>query len=230
MTAVLAVIAADNRIKIPVLMYHVIDEKAGTLSNLYVKTSEFERQMQYLSEQGYTPVHFAAPGAYEGIKKPVIITFDDGYEDNYTNAYPILEEYGFKATIFIITAKIGKPEHLNTEQIKEMSDLIEFGSHTVNHNKLSALTLGQIRGELAFSQKTLEKLTGKTVRTLAYPYGAYDRRVVDIARKYYDFAVTTVGGVYTEGSDRVKISRVYIPRSFTINNFAARLNAVSSGK
>jgi Predicted xylanase/chitin deacetylase len=224
-------ISAENTISgisIPVLMYHSVDETEGIYPQLTVKTSEFAAQMCYLYENGYTPVHFGKPDNYNGIAKPIIITFDDGYENNYINAYPVLNKYHFPATIFLVGSTIGTPGHLTLEQLKEMSGLIQFGSHTVSHSNLAKLDFGKIKCELIISKIALQKLTGQLIDVLAYPYGSYDNRVIEIARKWYDYAVTVKNGFYNTNDDNMLINRIYITRSDTVEQFAAKLSGSAS--
>lgn len=226
--ATTATAVAPSIKNIPVLMYHSVDEVAGINEQLYVKTSEFERQMRYLRDNGFTPVWFGLPEEYDDVEKPVIITFDDGYEDNYLNAYPILKEYYQKAVIFLVSGTVGTQGHLNAEEISEMSDLVSFQSHTVTHPDLDSLTLGRIRIELALSKKMIERLTGRPVSVLAYPYGSFDNRVLMVAARYYDFAVTVRYGCFRAGEDTLRINRVYVKRSDTIGDFATKLSGGAS--
>lgn len=213
----------EPSVRVPVLLYHSIDEEAGENAGLYVKTSEFERQMRYLYEHSYTPVRFAQTEAYKGIEKPVIITFDDGYENNYTNAYPILEKYGFTATVFLVSSTVGTPGHLTAAEISQMKPLVEFGSHTVNHCRLAELGPLAVMRELVSSRSALEAVVGAPVRVLAYPYGSFSDGVAFAASLLYDFAVTTERGFYTPGCDRARISRIYISRDDTAGSFASKL-------
>ncbi|MBI3288910.1 MAG: polysaccharide deacetylase family protein, partial [Elusimicrobia bacterium] len=152
---------------------------------------DFRRQLDYLKENGYTPIDFRDwRDAEKGLKtlpdKPVLITFDDGYMNNYELAYPILREVGFKACIFLVYGTMDKhnswhdPESepwlkmLTWRQIREMQDsgLIEFGSHSMGHRNLAALPLDEAAWELGESKKRLEDTLGREMVGFAYPYGA----------------------------------------------------------
>lgn len=162
-------------------MYHAVSDMTNENASLFVSPSEFEKQIAWLSEAGYTSVFADKYGAYP--YKTAAITFDDGYENIYTEAFPILKKYNFKATVFLITSPAGG--HLTDEEIKEMtaSGLVSFGSHTDTHRDLTALSDTELKEELSSSKAKIEKLTGKKTTALSYPYGAYDERVIAAAKK-----------------------------------------------
>ena len=208
---------------LPILYYHAINDNITGLEELFVSPSEFDRQMQYLKQNNYDAISFAQLKYISKIPKPVIITFDDGYEDNYRYAYPILKKYGFTATIFICSDVIDKPLFLKTVQIQEMKDFISFQSHTVSHRRLSELKDDEIEYELRESKKAIEEITGCKIDVLAYPYGDYNVKVINIAKKYYNYAVVSGGGLYHEGDNNYEIKRVYVPRDLNIDSFIKKL-------
>jgi peptidoglycan/xylan/chitin deacetylase (PgdA/CDA1 family) len=204
---------------IPILYYHAVSDRYFGLAEMFVTPAEFDQQMNYLKQNNYTPILFDQLDEVDRIEKPVLITFDDGYENNYTDAYPILKKYGFRATIFPCTAFIGQPRFLKTGQIKEMTDLISFQSHAVSHEPLAGLGRDTIEQELAQSKKILEELTGQKVVALAYPYGSYNEDVLAAAIKHYNFAVTNRYGFYYLSDHRFKMLRLYVPRGLSIEEF-----------
>ena len=122
---------------IPVLEYHMIDEAPAEEEKVYaVPPEEFRAQLDYLQQEGYTAITMldyakARKGKFDLPAKPIVLTFDDGYEDNYTTMLPILEEHGMKATVYMVTNDIGRPEYLSWNQLRDMQDRgIEIGSHT----------------------------------------------------------------------------------------------------
>ena len=196
---------------IPIPTYHCIDNAVWGYKNMFVSPGTFDEQMKYLKDQGYSTITFSDLDRINTIKKPILITFDDGYEDNYTNAYPILKKYGFKATIFLICDAIGKPKYLKLSQIRQMKDCIDFQSHTITHPHLANLSPNKIEFELSHSKNQLETLLNKKIDVIAYPYGSYNATVVNIAKKYYTYALTThFGKFYDSIGNDYQIKRMEI--------------------
>lgn len=200
---------------IPALMYHKIGDypKGSRLKSLWITACAFRRQMEFLKRQGYTTLTFtelrdASDGKLLMPAKPVLVTFDDGYANNYTLAYPILKELGLKANIFLVYETIGthnawhSPESepwiemLTWAQVKEMQDsgVIEMGSHTMSHRNLPAIPADDARWEISESKRRLEETLGREMVGFAYPYGAgaYVPEVRRLAREAgyrYDFGI-----------------------------------------
>ena len=201
--------------KILVLNYHQIDNKNNYLS---VEVSNFETQMKFLVDSGcitITPdeLYAGIRGEIELPPKPVLITFDDGYLDNYTNAFPILKKYGLRATIFIIPAFTSvQPGYMTWEQLKEMeANGITVESHTLTHPKLEELPDDEIRSELLNSKALLEQNLGHPVEFLAYPTGTYNLHIAGIAQDLgYKGAFTIKYGVVDRGSNFFALERVPI--------------------
>ena len=183
-----------------VLTYHSISNRP-----YQVTAANFETQIKYLVENGYTFLFPEEMYDCDKYNKPIIITLDDGYRDNYEIAFSILKKYNVKATIFMITDYIGKNVHgsdyLTAYQIYEMenSGLIRVESHTHNHGPQPNL-LGEENGEnkvrkqMEISQAILKSITGREHKVLAYPYGEYNDAVEKIAAEYYDIAFATWRG------------------------------------
>jgi len=171
-------------------MYHYIgDASMGVKEKkLCVSTKKFREQMAYLKKHGYNPITFKDLKNGSIPDNPVIITFDDGAKNNYTEAFPILKEYNFKACMFLPTRRY----EFSTEQLKEMQDYgIEFGSHTQNHLNLLKISEDKAREEIEVSKKELEERLNTQVITFAYPYGAgaYNKRINQLVKKAgYSFA------------------------------------------
>lgn len=209
---------------VPILEYHCIDDKIFGWDELFVSPVEFEKQMSYLKDNNYTVITFNQLSNVKNIKKPVMITFDDGYEDNYTNAYPILKKFNFNATIFLISKAVGSPYFLNRSEISEMKGLISFESHTNTHPHLTKLKDNEIANELAMSKKAIEDMTNSKVDVLAYPYGDYNKRVMNITKKYYKYGIYSLGGLYHVGDNPYSIKRVYITRKTSLDCFIKMLS------
>lgn len=143
-------------------MYHSIDYEKG--NELRVPKEQFKEQMKYLKDNGYTTLTLNELYNFLEKNKPIpeksiVITLDDGYVDNYTNAYPILKELGFNATVFVITSNIDKDKRtLTSKQIKEMDEAgIQIASHTYNHDKLDDLSYEKQLQTMKKSKDDLEK-------------------------------------------------------------------------
>lgn len=207
-----------------VFMYHLImEEPYSENTGLFVTPSDFEAQLDAIVESKATTL-FA--DEYAASKKPsVIITFDDGYEDNYTTAYPMLKERGLKATIFLVVDLIGTEGYMTEAQILEMSEsgLIKFGSHTKSHADLSTLDEEQVRYELEESKKALEELLGYEVKSLAYPVGGYNDSVVNIVSEMFGFAYTTKSPDDVEADNMLLIPRYAMFRGYDGEYVASRI-------
>lgn len=211
-----------NNQKIPVLLYHGVLDNTWGAATLFVKPSEFAKQMAYLKDNNYTPIFVSEIDYAYAFEKPIIITFDDAYVDVYTNAFPILQTYNFKANIFVITGSIGNNLYMNEEMIKDVdkSNLIEIGSHTISHYKLAEKDEQTIEKELKESKEALEKILNKEINTIAYPSGSFNSTVIEIAKKYYNYGLSTmVGKEQSNNINYFKIKRYYVYREYDLNDF-----------
>lgn len=218
-------------IRIPVLMYHkvVSEPVTGSRHGTWITVERFERQLASLRRRGMTTVTLrdclaAARGERPLPPRPVILTFDDGYLDNYTNAFPLLERLGMTAVVFLVAdpalssnawdAAAGEPwaPLMTREQAREMSRAgIEIGSHALTHPRLPDLPDERLAWELGESKRVLESWLGTPVASLAYPYGAVDERVKRAAQQAgYELAVATNSGPIRFGADPLEIRRVQI--------------------
>jgi peptidoglycan/xylan/chitin deacetylase (PgdA/CDA1 family) len=215
-------------VAVPVLYYHLIDGHLyGPYTSMFVPPKDFDQQMNYLKSNGYTVIPLAEIENAGQYTKPAVITFDDGYEDNFTNAYPILEKYHFPATVFLISSFIGKPGYLNRYEIAKMEDLVSFQSHTVTHRLLATLSPQVQDYELSESQKEIEAITGRSVDALAYPTGSYNQTTIAIAKRYYKYAfIMVAGGIYHTGDDPYTIRRVNIPRGLNLAAFIKKIQEI----
>lgn len=159
----------------PILLYHRVVE--GQENNRYaVSPTAFEEQMRFLAENGYTtitPAYLARVILVGGQlpERPVLITFDDGYADTYTNAFPIMEKYGLRGALYVVTSTVGVGEFITMEQLRDLAAHgWEIGSHTVRHVDL-VKNPDQVEKELEDSRQTLQDWLGMPVLTMAYPYG-----------------------------------------------------------
>ncbi len=184
-----------QELELPILMYHNInDEYENHNKNVEMSSQDFISQMTALKDYGYTTIFFEDYINYltygtELPPKPILVTFDDGYLNNYTVAYPILKQLGMKATIFIVTGRMGVDgvvtyPHFTWEQAKimENSGVIDIQSHTNYHGELINLSKNDVILELRKSKYLIEKNLNKKVIALAYPYGFSNQVVRNEAR------------------------------------------------
>lgn len=217
--------------ELPVLMYHRVVEQAPAASkyNVYVTRETLEEQFRFLKDRRFEAITFTDLLTRRIPEKPVILTFDDGYEDNYHHLLPLLKKYGMKAVVYLLGDRKhknnfwdipqGEPEAalLKERQIKEMSQsgLVEFGAHSLNHAKLTELKPAEIRKEVEGSKKALEKLLGKPVVSFAYPYGLLNGEIKKItAQAGFTFGIAVQGRFTRFGEDLMEIRRVHMfPRT-----------------
>lgn len=182
---------------VPVLLYHQILEAAKEENDLGIAVSphKFEQQMHYLSAHGYSTITLddLLSNKCRDLSRKFAITFDDGYMDNYTNALPILQKFDFSATIFIATSLLGKKHapssymgaaYMEWSHCKEMLNYgISFQSHTCNHPDLTALANDEALKELLESKNKIEDVLGTPVNHLSYPFGRYNRTIMQWTEK-----------------------------------------------
>ena len=216
---------------IPVLNYHQINDVDENM--LTVSTTEFEMQMAWLEENGYKTITVsellnALEGKESLPERPVLITFDDGYIDNYQCAFPILKKHNMKACIFLISEYVSLyPNYLTWEQLAEMQlSGIEFGSHTVDHNVLTELSPNSVNHELADSKNVLESRLRRRVEVLAYPCGFTNEYIKSrVNTTGYRAAFTVNLGNVHPGDDLYALNRVPIFGALphTMFRFEARM-------
>jgi peptidoglycan/xylan/chitin deacetylase (PgdA/CDA1 family) len=204
--------------RIPILMYHSISDVDDSSRHPYYRTVTaprvFDRQLQFLHDRGYKTISLSEAVQFlrrpeADVEKTIVITFDDGFKDFYTSAFPILSRYGYSATVFLPTAYIGQAsrffngvECLTWNQVRELRKAgVEFGSHTVTHPQLRGITMEQVRAEVGRSKDNIEEKLGERVETFAYPYAfpETDREFVETLRRTlqesgYRSGVTTIIG------------------------------------
>jgi peptidoglycan/xylan/chitin deacetylase (PgdA/CDA1 family) len=236
-------VSADR--KIPVLLYHRIIKRndAKGRHKIYVYEDKFRRQMQWLKDTGFSAITFEDihyNRVPDNDNPKIIITFDDGYEDNYTTAFPILKEFGFRAVIFLVTGmyrnewaiKEGEPALplLNDEMIREMMDYgIEFGGHGRSHLDETKLEVQQIQNEMEGSKMDLEHKFNKPVLSFSYPYGAINPQVKEmISNSNYIFAVSTNTGHPDFFHDLHQIRRREIGPRTTLRSFKKKIGEQAS--
>jgi peptidoglycan/xylan/chitin deacetylase (PgdA/CDA1 family) len=213
---------------VPILMYHSIADLPG--NNLGVPPEKFAGQMKFLHDAGFTTI---TPDqlfdAYQGTGKlpssPILLTFDDGYPDNYYVAFPILKQYGFTATFFVIT---GDVDHgmLSWSQLKEMQDHgMSIQSHTVSHPDLRNLSGLALRKQLADSKASIEGKLNTAVRFFCYPSGKYNAQTLNQLKELgYSMGVTTSYGFAQLNQNPLLFSRVRINGDSSLETFKKQVS------
>lgn len=214
----------NDNIGVPVLYYHSVTEPEN--NEVIISPEKLRTQLKYIKDQGYITLTMSELKNYLLNNSPIpnksiVITFDDGYMDNYLNAFPILKELNMNATIFCIASDLNGSYYLSKEAIKEMSDYgIDIESHTVSHLKLDKMTYEEQLEELNESKKTLESITGKTVDSLAYPFGNFNDDSVKAAENAgYSLAFTTNRGLADRNDNPLKLDRIYVSSKYDMNTF-----------
>ena len=202
-----------------VLMYHrVLDDGADTSGidpGMFVTRQSFEAQLQVLRES-FTLVTIDAIGEWLAgratfDRPPCALTFDDGWADNYTVAFPLLQRFDATATVFIVTGAVGTTDMMQWEQVREMERAgIAFGSHTVTHAELGRCQPDQIRRELADSRETINARLARPSRWFCFPKGSHNDAACRMAGEYYAGAVTVENGWVSRGDDPYRVRRIGI--------------------
>lgn len=233
-------IYSREKYEIPVLLYHRVinDPSLAGKHGTYVTTKQLEAHLEYLHKNNYTPISFedlSMIDRFDKEKKYVILTFDDGYEDNYTLLFPMLKKFNFKAVIFMVT---GKKENtwdyldegrtfplLERAQILEMNKYgIEFGAHTMNHVDLTKVEVSEAKREIEGSREALEQLLGKKVSAFAYPYGSVNETVKELVKKAgFKYGISTVVGPLAIHEDIFNIRRIIAHPDTNLSRFARKV-------
>ncbi|TMC54885.1 MAG: polysaccharide deacetylase family protein [Chloroflexi bacterium] len=223
-------------IRLPILMYHYIRKPPSIRADplgfkLSVSAADFEAQMDWLHGHGYHPVNFNQVREYfNGVRplpaRPVVMTFDDGYQDLYTTAFPILQAHGFTAVAYIVSGFVDQPLYVTHAQVLEMDHAgIEIASHTVHHPNLARMGFGSVVNEVSQSKRQLEQLVGHPVLDFAYPSGQFNTQTVDAVRQAgYSSAVTTDRDSTTHSvADRFTWGRVRVGGGESLQDFGTKL-------
>lgn len=205
---------------VPILMYHSISYNRK--SSLNVTPENFSKQIDFLVKDGYSIISFdtLVEMIKEGIiyvPKTVVVTFDDGYEDNYLYAFPVLAKYGLPATIFLISSCIDNSGYMNWDQIRIMSkNGVSFGGHTRNHVYLPSIKDNEDKlwEEIAGCRSDIELRLGERTYFFAFPVGAFNENIKDIVKKAgYKGACTTNRGNERFNRDVYELNRVKVTNS-----------------
>lgn len=219
----LAEVEADPGVS--ALAYHLISTPAPNDPNaaLYVSPTQFNDQMEHLANNGFETLFATEIDSYREHLKAVVVTIDDGYADNYTNAYPALLANSVKATIFIVPDLVGQPGYLTLQQIQEMqaSGLVSFQNHTMSHYDLRRA----IPNQIGQAQAWLQSQIGSSSSALAYPYGFFNETSIAEARATghtHGFTVNP-GRFYITGPQpedhKFRVRRQLVPYGTQVSQF-----------
>ena len=235
-----------------ILMYHMIRGplRGGRFNKLRVAPTEFERQLKWLVDNGWRFAFLSELHEVAGQSKTVVLTFDDGYRDNFTSAHPLLLKYGAKATLFLVVDRFDrdwsttkKAHHDSGELMREpkltdaeVSEMLqsgawELGAHTLTHALLPDLTHAEKRHEIAGGKAELEATFGTNVASFAYPFGIFDNDDEALAGALgYDFAVTTDTGISPDiHAEALRLKRVKVSGKEGALGFSIRLRTGKRG-
>jgi peptidoglycan/xylan/chitin deacetylase (PgdA/CDA1 family) len=227
---------SQQEVRVPILMYHYVGDYYSPSSNdpnnalmggLAVTVENFEKQMNFLFSEGYTSITLAnllsfKQGSFIMPDRPVVLSFDDGYKDFYTNAFPILKKYNFKSEVFIVNNFIDKEQYLSKDMIKELlkTGLVSIGSHTLNHTGLTTVSIPEIKNELLQSKQDLEKEFKIVIENFCYPFGYFDADIANLAKESgYKISLTTQYGSWTKETNLMEVPRVRISGYYGIAQF-----------
>lgn len=215
-------------------MYHSIvpeysmNMQSGIIYPYSILQDDFIRHLELLKEKGFQTIRLSdiLNKNVKDTNRNVIITFDDGYVDNYNYALPCLKKFGFKATFFVATAWIGKSGYLSWDNLGEMASAgMEIGSHTANHLPLAELTPQEIKFEFESSKKTIKQQLGIDIYSLSFPHGSYNAQTIDIATSlYFEICCTSKWGYFTEKSSFMECERFSIQRNISLFQFDRLIN------
>jgi peptidoglycan/xylan/chitin deacetylase (PgdA/CDA1 family) len=218
--------------EVPILMYHYVREvdwDSDPLGwRLSINPDDFEKQLSYLRDEGYKSVHLSELLDGEVEENSIVLSFDDGLEDFYTNALPLLSEYGFTASNAVVTGMVGDHEHMSEEQIKECINAgIEIISHTVSHPDLRNLSEGELIAEIVDSKKYLEETFELDVKSFVYPAGKFDDSTLAVLNESgYGLALTTDFGVADLSEDLLLLPRIRIDNRDGFEGFVEKMEGM----
>lgn len=219
---------------IPILMYHHLNDLPGEASELEqtwtVAPKEFDSQMAYLAQHGFHSITMAQLVAFLTRRqtlpsRPLVISFDDGWIEQYTVAYPILKKYGLRGTFFVYTNAIDHKAFMTWGQVEELAaNGMDIESHSLTHPHLRTLSPDAAFKEIADSKTLIEKRVGKPVIAFNYPFGEYNSAIVDLVKRAgYASAVTIAGGYKQRADELFTLHRIRISYPDTLDDLAKRL-------
>ena len=222
--------------RVPILMYHYISVPPKDADiyrlDLSVTPKNLDAQLAYLKRAGFTVISLdelllALQGETELPPKPIVLTFDDGYRDNYLYAFPLLKKYGFSATFSLVTQYIDQnnPNYLSWEQVIEMRQAgMDFAAHTYNHADLKGKDVDFLVYQILGSKEAIEARTKEPLHFFTYPSGSYDQLTIDVVKSANFWgALTTQEGSVNSYANRFELRRVRIRGADTLDKFIEKV-------
>jgi peptidoglycan/xylan/chitin deacetylase (PgdA/CDA1 family) len=234
----------SKHMKLPIMMYHSVSDQASPKFRRWViPPTRFDRHLAYLKEKGYSVL--TATEIAKAVKDPSIslpervvsITFDDGFEDFYYHALPLLQRYGFLATLYVTSGYVGETSEwlasegedcrpmLNWKQIREIADSgIEIGAHSLHHYELDTLDIDHAKYEISASKTLLEQYLEREIHTFAFPHGYHNREVRALVEQAgFSSACAVKNGMSSRDDDPYALARIIVPGDTSVYTFAGLL-------
>ncbi len=226
----------QNPLRVPILMYHYISVPPKNADiyrlDLSVTPQNLDAQLGYLKHAGFNVISLdelllAWKGEAELPPRPIVLTFDDGYRDNYTYAFPLLKKYGFSATFSLITQYIDQnnPNYVTWKQVTEMHRAgMDFAAHSYNHADLKGKDVDFLVYQILGSKEAIEARTKEPLHFFTYPSGSYDQLTIDVVKSANFWgALTTQEGSLNSYANRFEIRRVRIRGADTLKKFIEKV-------
>ncbi len=219
----------NSNISIPVLYYHSIANVPGNTAVLH--PDRFAEQVEYLVQEGYQALTLndffkVLENKMPSPPKPVLLTFDDGYIDNYTTVMPLLKKYNMPATLFLSTGLVETERYLNWDQVKELAKSgWDIQPHSITHSRLYMLTPEKQYEEIIESRRAIEENLGTIADVYCYPYGEFNQTTLNILKQNnFRYAFTIMYGRTTPDQDPLQLRRVFVSGADKLPDFIRRLN------
>ncbi len=224
-------------VEVPILVYHHVVPGHPSGSEmarlLFVTPETFGQQLKYLKDNGYQAISFddLADSLEYGValpERPVIISFDDGWENQFANAFPLLQQYGFTATFYVVTDYLDHQNFMTLDQLRTMIAAgMTIGDHTRSHPPLASIgSPHRLKDEIAGSKTWLEQQLGVTIDTFAYPYGSYTASVVAVVKETgYRTARTVDSGTHAAADNLETLPGIIFPEFMSRNRATIALAA-----
>ncbi len=222
-------------IRVPILIYHSVAPHGPLQTSLQryydVAPEQFAKQMQYLRDNGWSIIalDYLADALEQNISLPpksIVITLDDGWENQYKWAYPILKKYGYTATFFVFTRAIDSSGFMTWDEVKTLDENgMTIGGHTRTHPYLADITDPvALRSEIIGGKGIIENRIGRPIYTFAYPYGHYNDQIIDIVKEAgYKTARSTYYGTHNAAEELYKLKSIEVTDDF--DKFVKDINA-----